>query len=128
MVREALPGANCGACGQSDVMRLQSVVNKQSRVNGCPVGGQEVADKIGEIPDKAEAVSKKRKGWCPVLETCKVKYYSELRTVPGSSLWDPSHVFMAVLVLAPKACDLTHIVENGLPGYRGKVQGMWEVY
>ena len=49
-VREALPGNNCGACGQAgcDAMAA-AIVAGTAPVNGCPVGGAPVAEKIGEI-------------------------------------------------------------------------------
>jgi len=49
-VREALPGANCGACGQTGCDSFaECVVAGKCEVNGCPVGGAEVAKKLGEI-------------------------------------------------------------------------------
>ena len=49
-VREVLPGANCGACGQTGCDGFaEGVVEGRCKVNGCPVGGNEVAKKIGEI-------------------------------------------------------------------------------
>lgn len=49
-VREALPGANCGACGQTGCDGFaEGVVEGRCAVNGCPVGGPKVAQKLGEI-------------------------------------------------------------------------------
>jgi electron transport complex protein RnfB len=49
-IREVLPGANCGACGQAGCDEFaECVAAGDCKVNGCPVGGQEVADKIAEI-------------------------------------------------------------------------------
>lgn len=124
MVREVLPGANCGACGQSGCDAFaESVVNKQSRVNGCPVGGQEVADKIGEILDiKAEAVVEQnaRVMCAGTYETCKVKYdYSGIEDCAsaGSLFAGPSSCSYGCVGLGNcvKACDFDAIiVENGL--------------
>lgn len=77
-VREVLPGANCGACGQTGCDGFaESVVNKESSINGCPVGGQEVANKIAEIlGTKAESmVEKTARVMCAgTYEKCKVKF------------------------------------------------------
>ena len=49
-VREAVPGANCGACGYPGCDGFaNSVVNGIAPVNGCPVGGASVAAKIAQI-------------------------------------------------------------------------------
>lgn len=49
-VEDALPGVNCGACGFPGCSGLaNAIVEDGAPVNACPVGGQEVADKISEI-------------------------------------------------------------------------------
>jgi Na+-translocating ferredoxin:NAD+ oxidoreductase subunit B len=49
-VREILPGANCGACGQSGCDGFaECVVAGNCPVNGCPVGGPELAKKLGAL-------------------------------------------------------------------------------
>ncbi|EOC99833.1 RnfABCDGE type electron transport complex subunit B [Caldisalinibacter kiritimatiensis] len=60
-IREALPGANCGACGYPGCDGFASAVAAgKAPVNGCPVGGAESAGKIGEIMGvNAEAGEKK---------------------------------------------------------------------
>ena len=49
-IRECLPGNNCGACGYAgcDAMAA-AIVAGDAPITGCPVGGQPVADKIGEV-------------------------------------------------------------------------------
>ena len=49
-VREVLPGSNCGGCGYAgcDAMAAASAKG-EAPVNGCPVGGNDVAQKIAEI-------------------------------------------------------------------------------
>lgn len=49
-VREALPGMNCGACGYAgcDAM-AKAVAAGEAPVNGCPVGGAPLTEKLGEI-------------------------------------------------------------------------------
>ena len=47
---EILPQANCGACGFSGCRAFaEAVVKGAAPVNGCPVGGEEVASKIASI-------------------------------------------------------------------------------
>lgn len=49
-VREYLPGNNCGACGFAgcDAMAA-AIVKGEAPVNGCPVGGEPVAEKIASV-------------------------------------------------------------------------------
>src|SRR5690554_3071557 len=49
-VRNALPGANCAACGFSGCDAFaEAVVEGKAPVSGCPVGGAKTAAKIAEI-------------------------------------------------------------------------------
>lgn len=49
-VLEALPGNNCGGCGYPGCSGLAAAIAKgEAPVNQCPVGGEAVAKKIGEI-------------------------------------------------------------------------------
>ncbi|MCF0145075.1 MAG: RnfABCDGE type electron transport complex subunit B [Eubacterium sp.] len=49
-INEALPGANCGACGFSGCAALAAAIAKgNAPVNACVVGQQPVADKIAAI-------------------------------------------------------------------------------
>lgn len=49
-IEEALPGANCGGCGQAGCRNFaEALVEGKVSVNGCPVGGSEVAAKLAEI-------------------------------------------------------------------------------
>lgn len=49
-VRAELPGANCGACGYSGCRAYaKAIVAGDAEVNLCPVGGKDVAVKLGEI-------------------------------------------------------------------------------
>ncbi|SDO99541.1 electron transport complex, RnfABCDGE type, B subunit [Eubacterium maltosivorans] len=50
LVRDALPGANCGGCGFPGCDALAAaIVNGEASVNACPVGGAATAMAIGEI-------------------------------------------------------------------------------
>lgn len=47
---ECLPGANCGGCGFSGCAALaEAIVKGEAKPNACTVGGNETAEKIGEI-------------------------------------------------------------------------------
>lgn len=49
-VRAELPGANCGACGFSGCRAYaKAIVAGTAEVNLCPVGGKDVAMKLGEL-------------------------------------------------------------------------------
>ena len=49
-----LPGNNCGGCGYAGCSGLAAAIVKgEAEVGGCPVGGSEVAAKIGEIMGQA---------------------------------------------------------------------------
>ena len=59
-VRSLLPGNNCGACGFAgcDAMAA-AIAHGEAPVNGCPVGGEPVAEKIAHIMGvEAEAAEK----------------------------------------------------------------------
>lgn len=49
-VSKALPGANCGACGYPGCDGFAAaVVRGEAAVDGCPVGGAEIAEKVASI-------------------------------------------------------------------------------
>lgn len=49
-VNEILPNANCGACGNAGCYDFAvKVVDGEAKINGCPVGGQDVVDEIAKI-------------------------------------------------------------------------------
>jgi len=49
-VNDILPKANCGGCGKAGCYDFATnVVDGKMPVNGCPVGGNEVANQISEI-------------------------------------------------------------------------------
>lgn len=50
LVKEVLPQANCGGCGYPGCDGFaNAVVRGEAKVNGCPVGGSEVAQKVAVI-------------------------------------------------------------------------------
>ena len=60
-VIEVLPGANCGACGSAGCPDFaEKVVQGDVPVSGCPFGGQEVAQSIGQILGKSVDETEKK--------------------------------------------------------------------
>lgn len=52
-VREVLPGSNCGGCGYAGCDSLaKAIASGDAPVSACPVGGQEVAEKVSAIMGK----------------------------------------------------------------------------
>jgi Na+-translocating ferredoxin:NAD+ oxidoreductase RNF subunit RnfB len=49
MIREALPGANCGGCGFPGCDGFAAVVAEGGDITKCTAGGKETADKLAEI-------------------------------------------------------------------------------
>ncbi|MCY6484560.1 RnfABCDGE type electron transport complex subunit B [Clostridium aestuarii] len=50
LVRDALPGANCGGCGYAGCdAYAEAVVKGEAAPNCCPIGGAAAAEKIGGI-------------------------------------------------------------------------------
>lgn len=93
-IRELLPGNNCGGCGYPGCDGLACAIAKgEAPVNGCPVGGQRVADVIGEIMGQSVKAEKmvafvKCNGDC---DSAKTKYEytgvmscKEVANVPGA--------------------------------------------
>ncbi|WP_333651459.1 RnfABCDGE type electron transport complex subunit B [Lacrimispora sp.] len=81
LIREVLPGNNCGGCGYAGCDALaKAIADGQAPVGACPVGGVPVAEQIGEIMGvSAGAMDKKIafvkcKGTCDKTRT-KYKYY-----------------------------------------------------
>ena len=50
LIRDELPGNNCGGCGYAGCDALaKAIAAGQADVGACPVGGAPVAEKIGAI-------------------------------------------------------------------------------
>lgn len=70
-VRECLPGNNCGACGHAGCDALAAAIAKgEAPVNGCPVGGAPVAEKISAIMGIAPEKLEKRVAFVKCAGTC----------------------------------------------------------
>lgn len=77
-VRECLPGNNCGACGQAGCDAMAgAIVRGEAPVNGCPVGGAAVADKISAVMGISADALEKQVAFVKCAGTCdKVKLHS----------------------------------------------------
>ncbi len=81
LVRECLPGANCGGCGFAGCDAFsEAVVSGKAKTNGCPVGGAAVGAKVAKVMG-LEAVEEEKMvafvkcaGNCEVSST-KYNYY-----------------------------------------------------
>lgn len=77
-VRDAVPGANCGACGFPGCDGFaNAVVKGTAPVNGCPVGGADCAKAIGIIMglDAGETIKRVAKVKCEGHEeNCQNRY------------------------------------------------------
>ncbi len=59
-IYEELPQTNCGACGYAGCFQLaESIATGSAPINACPVGGQEMVDKIAQLMG-VESVDAKR--------------------------------------------------------------------
>lgn len=61
MVRDLLPGNNCGGCGYAGCDGLaKAIAAGEAPVNGCPVAGGEIHAKIGEVMGKTAEASERK--------------------------------------------------------------------
>lgn len=79
LVADALPGANCGACGKAGCRAMAEAIVKDASLTGCPVCNEEnigkIAEILGRVAEKSEprvAVVRCQGGTCNT--TPKVKY------------------------------------------------------
>lgn len=71
LVREALPGVNCGACGYAGCdAAAKAVAEGSAPVNLCPVGGVPVADKVAEIMGVTAEATEKNVAFVKCSGTC----------------------------------------------------------
>lgn len=81
LVRDALPGANCGGCGFAGCDAFaNAVVEGTAAPNGCPVGGASTAEKIGDALGLQVEIGDKKTAYVKCNGTCsnaseKYKYY-----------------------------------------------------
>lgn len=61
LVRDELPGNNCGGCGYAGCDALaKAIAGGEASVSACPVGGTAAAEKIGKIMGVAAIPSEKK--------------------------------------------------------------------
>lgn len=124
-VLAALPGNNCGGCGYPGCSGMAAAIAKgEAPVNGCPVGGAPVAEKISAIMgvDAGESVPKAAYVHCAgTTDRAKenYKYFGEMdcsmaASVPGGGAKACSYGCLG-FGNCVKACnfDALHIV-NGI--------------
>lgn len=70
-ILDALPGNNCGGCGYAGCSGLAAAIVKgEAEINGCPVGGAPVAEKIGEIMGQNAGEQVKQVAFVKCAGTC----------------------------------------------------------
>ena len=78
LVRNELPGNNCGGCGYAGCDALaKAIALGQADVSACPVGGAAVAERIGEIMGVSAGSAEKKVAFVKCKGTCdktKVQY------------------------------------------------------
>lgn len=71
LVREELPGNNCGGCGYAGCDGLaDAIVKGEAPVNACPVGGPSVAEAIGKIMGTSAEAGERRVAFVKCNGTC----------------------------------------------------------
>ena len=78
LVRNELPGNNCGGCGYAGCDALaKAIAAGQADVGACPVGGASAAEKIGALRGVAGGTAEKKVAFVKCKGTCdktKVQY------------------------------------------------------
>lgn len=78
LIRNELPGNNCGGCGYAGCDALaKAIAAGQAEVGACPVGGASTAEKIGAIMGVAGGTAEKKVAFVKCKGTCdktKVQY------------------------------------------------------
>ena len=70
-INGVLPGNNCGGCGYAGCSGLAAAIAKgEAPVNQCPVGGDEVAAKVGEIMGVEAETGVKKVAFVKCAGTC----------------------------------------------------------
>lgn len=124
MIRDALPGNNCGGCGYAGCDGLAKGISiGEAKVDACPVGGSDVAKKIADIMGVEVSESIKKVAFVRCAGTCEktslkyeyigVKDCRQMRVVPGFGSKSCSHGCMGYGTCV-RACgfDAIHIVDG----------------
>ena len=119
LVRNELPGNNCGGCGYAGCDALaKAIAAGQADVGACPVGGASAAEKIGAIMGVAGGAADKKVAFVKCSGTCdktKVQYNyygvddcQKVSVVPGAGekacAFDAIHVVDGVAVVDKEKC------------------------
>lgn len=95
LIRNELPGNNCGGCGYAGCDALaKAIAAGQAGVSACPVGGASTSEKIGEIMGVSAGSTEKKVAFVKCKGTCdktkvQYNYYGiddcrKVSVVPGS--------------------------------------------
>jgi len=124
LVREALPGNNCGGCGFPGCDGLaKAIALGQANVDSCPVGGSVVAKNIAKIIGVSVTETVKKVAYVRCAGTCQktkekyvyfgVKDCNQMKAVPGFGSKSCQYGCMGYGSCV-KACkfDAIHIVDG----------------
>ena len=124
LVRNELPGNNCGGCGYAGCDALaKAIAAGQAEVGACPVGGASTAEKIGAIMGVAGGTAEKKVAFVKCKGTCdktKVQYNyygvddcKKVSVVPGAGAKACTYGCMGYGSCV-KACafDAIHVVDG----------------
>lgn len=71
LIRDALPGANCGGCGFAGCDAFaNAVLNGEAKPSGCPVGGASSTQKIAEIMGITAEFGTRQAAYIKCVGTC----------------------------------------------------------
>lgn len=72
-VRNALPGANCGACGFAGCDAFaKAICNNEAEITGCPVGGSDTVEALSKILGVEATAVAKEVAYVKCAGTCHV--------------------------------------------------------
>ena len=126
LIRDSLPGANCGGCGYAGCdAYAQAVAEGAAPPNACTVGGAGVAEKVAEIMGVSVEESEPLKAYVQCNGTCdkakqRGEYYGTMdcqqaSVVPGGASKSCQYGCLG-LGSCVKACafDAIHVTEGGI--------------
>ena len=125
LVRNELPGNNCGGCGYAGCDALaKAIAAGQADVGACPVGGASAAEKIGAIMGVAGGTAEKKVAFVKCKGTCdktKVQYNyygvddcKKVSVVPGAGEKACTYGCMGYgSCVKAGAFDAIHVVDGG---------------
>ncbi|WP_138207686.1 RnfABCDGE type electron transport complex subunit B [Haloimpatiens lingqiaonensis] len=92
LIKDCLPGANCGGCGYAGCdAYAQAIVDGAAKANCCTVGGATAAEKIGDIMGIKVEAAEPKKAFVKCVGTCesakmKGTYYGNMDCLEASVL------------------------------------------